>query len=64
MTTDNDAYAKKNDPGGFTRTCQNPDCPSGFTFKTANPRSRYCCDECQKSAQNRRNYARRSRRPT
>lgn len=56
---DLDRYAKKTDLGSHKRTCQNPDCPHGFEFTTANPRAKYCCDKCQRSAQNARHYARR-----
>lgn len=46
----------------YELTCRNADCPHGFTFRSANRRALYCCDECQKSAQNARNYARRKAR--
>lgn len=42
----------------YTRKCANPDCISGGEFTSEDPRRRYCCDECQKKAQNRRNYER------
>lgn len=60
MTDDRAWDARKTDPGGHRRVCQNPNCPNGYHFRTANPRALYCCDACQRTAQNAREYARRA----
>ena len=57
---DFERYAKKSDLGHYRRVCQNPVCPNGYDFRTGNPRALYCCDECQRVVQNKRNYAKKA----
>lgn len=64
-TTDHDIdyYAAVHIPGHYLRFCHNPRCSRGLKyFSTTEPRALYCCETCQKSARNRRNYARRKAR--